>query len=151
MRNLRVFLGALLLALVAVGCDSAEEDLTDAEIFVGSWTVVAVSDSEGDKTDVFSEGVSSFSATINDDGTYSLVVSFVDPDRSPVALAGDYTVDEGGENLMLSAGAQQLNFMYDIRSENRIDLSLPAAVVAAVFGTQPDTYSDTVTFTVDRV
>ncbi len=151
MRNVRVFMLALLVAVAAVGCDTTEEDeLTDAEIFVGSWTVVEVSDDDGDKTSVFAQGVSDFSAIINAD-TYSLLVSFVDPDRQPVALSGDYTVNEGGNNLILEAGPQQLSFSYDIQSENRIRLTLPEAVVRDIFGTQEGTYVGNVTFTVDRV
>lgn len=151
MRNVRVLILALLVAFVAVGCDSSDDDQTDAEIFVGSWTVVAVSDDEGDKTAVFAEGVSDFSATLNGDGTYSLVVTFVDPQRPPVPLAGDYTVNDGSKILTLMAGPQELPFSYDIQSETRIALSLPEAVVRGVFGTQEGTYVGIVTFTVQRV
>ena len=150
MRKLPVFVVALLFGLVSIGCDSNEDDLTDAEIFIGSWTVVEVNDEEGDKTDVFQEGVQDFNATINADGTYSLVVDFVDPQRPDVPLQGTYVVDEGGKTIRLNAGPQVLSFEYDIESEDRIDLSVNEVIVVGAFGAHPDTYDGRVTFTLDR-
>lgn len=150
MRKLPVFVFALLLAIAATGCDS-EEDLTESEILVGSWTVVEVSDDEGDKTQVFEQGIDDFSATLRADGTYSLSVDYVDPQRPSTNLQGTYTVDEGGNDLILVAGPNQLSFDYDIESENRIHLSIPEPIVQGVFQTDPDTYAGTITFTVERV
>lgn len=150
MRKLPVSFLALLVGLISIGCDSAEDDRSDAEIFIGTWSVVEVSDDEGDKTDVFEEGIQEFSATIEADGTYSLLVDFVDPQRPDVPLQGTYELREGDSQIILSAGPIDLNFGYDIESDDRIDLSINEVFVQQVFGAQPETYDGTVTFTVAR-
>lgn len=154
MRKLPVFVFALVLAVAAMGCDS-EDDLTDAEILVGSWTVVEVADDEGDKTDVFQQGVEEFSASLRADGTYELTIDYVDPQRPTVPLQGTYDLDEGANSLELFAslptGDVNLPFTYDIESENEVDLSISENFVQAVFGVDPETYDGTVVFTIQRV
>lgn len=151
MRRLFVPFVALVLLVAAAGCDSTEnEDLTDAEILIGSWTVVEVRDEEGDKTDVFEQGVQAFSATLTAGGEYTLVVDFVDPDRQDVPLAGTYTVDEGPNSLTLDVGPQVIPFTYDIESEDRIELSVSDQFIEPIFGTQPETYVGTIVFTIER-
>jgi hypothetical protein len=150
MRRLPVFVLALLFGLTALGCDSNEDDdLTEAEILVGEWTVTAVSDNEGDKTSVFTQGVESFSANLTAAGTYNVLVVFTD-ERPDVPLAGTYTLNEGANSLVLIAGPLQLPFTYDIVSEDEIDLTTQDAFVEALFGTAPETYVGNVTFTIER-
>jgi len=153
MRKLPVFLLALFVALTSIGCDSSEDDPTDAEIFIGTWTVVEVRDSEGDKTSVFDEGVNNFSATLNSDNTYSLIVDFLDPERTDIPLTGTYTIEPGDVLILranLGAGELLLPFQYDIESENRIDLSISESFVEAIFGTEEGTYVGDVTFRIAR-
>jgi hypothetical protein len=153
MRKLPVFLLALFVALTSIGCDSNEDDPTDAEIFIGTWTVVEVRDSEGDKTSVFDEGVNNFSATLNSDNTYSLIVDFLDPERTDIPLTGTYTIEPGDVLILranLGAGELLLPFQYDIESENRINLSISESFVEAIFGTEEGTYVGDVTFRIAR-
>jgi hypothetical protein len=154
MRKLPVFLLALFVALTSIGCDSNEDDdLTDAEIFIGTWTVVEIHDDEGDKTSIFEEGVNNFSATLNTDNTYSLIVNFVDPQRTDIQLSGTYTIEPGDMLILranLGAGELPILFQYDIDSENRIDLTIQDTFVEAIFGTEEGTYVGDVTFRIER-
>lgn len=154
MRKLPVFLLALFVSLTSIGCDSNEDDdPTDAEIFIGTWTVVEVHDSEGDKTSLFEEGINNFSATLNSDNNFSLIVDFLDPERTDIPLTGTYSIEPGDVLILranLGAGELPLPFQYDIESENRIDLSISETFVEAIFGTEPETYVGDVTFTIER-
>jgi hypothetical protein len=153
MRKLPVFLLALFVALTSIGCDSNEDDPTDAEIFIGTWTVVEVHDDEGDKTSIFEEGVNNFSATLNTDNTYSLIVDFLDPERTDIPLTGTYTIEPGDMLILranLGAGELPILFQYDIDSENRIDLTIQDTFVEAIFGTEEGTYVGDVTFRIER-
>ena len=154
MRKLPVFLLALFVALTSIGCDSNDDDLTDAEIFIGTWTVVEVRDSEGDKTSEFDEGVNNFSATLNTDNTYSLIVDFLDPERTDIPLTGTYTFEPGSDDLILNVnfggGEIPLHFRYEIESENQIELSISETFVELIFGTEEGTYVGDVTFSIER-
>lgn len=154
MRKLPVFLLALLVALTSTGCDSNEDDPTDAEIFIGTWTVVEVRDSEGDKTALFDEGVNNFSATLNSDNTYLLTVVFQDPERTDVELTGTYTIEPRSDalflNVNLGGGDIPLHIRYEIESENRIELSIAETFVELIFGAEEGTYVGDVTFTIER-
>jgi hypothetical protein len=154
MRKLSTGLVAVVLAFAAAACDSNEEDLSDLEILVGSWTVVEVSDTEGDKTAIFEEGVQNFTATLNVDGSYSMLLDFVEPARPDIPLQGDYILHEGPNELELHAtllgNPVVLPFEYRIETEDRVDLLISDELVEPVFGTQPDTYVGTITFTIAR-
>ena len=148
MRRLPVYILALFVGLSTIGCDSNEDDKTDTELFVGSWNVVNVKDQEGDKTALFQAGINSFTAQLNADRTYSMAVDF--KDRQDIPLQGTYSIDEGSRSLVLVAGPQQLAFTYVIRSDDRIDLSIQDVFVEALFGTAPETYVGSVTFSIAR-
>jgi len=154
MRKLSVFLLAVFVALTSIGCDSNEDDASDAEIFIGTWTVVEVHDEEGDKTSIFDEGINNFSATLNADNEYSLIVDFVDPEREDIPLNGTYTIEADSDDLLLNAnlgsGSLPLHFRYEIESENEIELSISETLVQLIFGTEEGTYVGDVTFTIQR-
>ena len=89
-----------------VGCDSNEdddEDAGDAERFIGSWEIVSAADQGGmrDQTAVFS-ALGTLTVTLNDDGSYALVLQYTDPATPDLTVPGVYTVNESTNRLILT-------------------------------------------------
>lgn len=153
----KLFLSILTVALLftAVGCDSNDDDDSDADVFVGTWTVQSISDDQGDKTAVFGAGVQSFVATLNANGNYSIVVDYnaaaEAQGATDVNLAGTYTVTETSNTVTLSVPSlgASLPLTYNIQNNNTIVLSGPATLINLAFGTT--NYTGTVELTITRV
>lgn len=148
MRKLPVFLLALFVGLTSIGCDStsSEDDLSDSEIFVGTWALVGLSDDEGDKLTLFSQVANSFTAILNADDSFSVLIDYEAQDD--LQLSGTYLITEGAKLIVLSSGGLGAPFTYDIESENRIELSAQAAIVNALF--QTEAYVGTVRIVIQR-
>ncbi len=142
------------LALLAVGCDSNDESgPTDAERFVGSWTAIAISDSNGDQSAEFAAIVSSLIVVMQegDDPAFSLTVDYTeDSGRDDLVLAGTYAVDDGPRNLTLTiASGASLPFTYSFEDDSRAILTTSAALVNPIFNpTTP--YEGTVRVTIQK-
>src|SRR5690606_9103960 len=107
MRKLSSIFFALVLALVMVGCDSDSNDdeLTDAEIFVGDWVVTGISDDTGDKTAAFGALVESLNVTFTDAATFLLMLNYRDDAGiDDLNLPGTYTLNADINSLILSIG-----------------------------------------------
>lgn len=146
MRKLSVLLLGVLVALTSIGCDSNEDDLSDAEIFIGTWTLVGLSDDEGDKLALFGQVANGFTATLNSDNTFHVLVDYIAEDD--LEIDGTYTVTEGVRTLVLSTAGLNPPFDYEIENENRIVLSANAAIVNALF--QTTAYVGTVDIVIQR-
>ncbi len=153
MRILKNIALSMLLMATLVACDSNDDDSV-ADTFVGSWTVVSISDATGDQTQTFGAVVQSFGVDFAGSDTFELEVVFTDADpamREPITLTGTYTVDENANSITLSGSfgglPVTLPFNYEIVSEDRINLSTPSAAVNLLFGTA---YEGTVQLTVAR-
>ena len=141
------------LALAWMGCDSADPDdeevVTDAEIFVGTWTVSQVS---FDGSPAFSDAIlSQFSETeavFNADGNFEgLVVEAEDGDRREARA--NYTVNEnasvedaGTITFTGDAFEEAVTLDYTIESNDRIVLSSEdTAFLVAFAGISPDEFN----------
>lgn len=135
MRKLSAIILGLFVALSFVGCDSNEDDLTDAEIFVGSWTLVSISDAEGDQTQGFAGLAESLDITFAADGEFTLLLDYrEDSGRPDVPLQGTYELNEGANSLVLNiADGPSPPFSYDIENEDEISLSSQAEIVNTLF------------------
>ena len=152
MRKLRLSVLALLLAVVAVGCDSTDNDESDAELFVGTWALTSISDATGNQTAGFANLANSLTVDLNADNSFSLLVDYKeDSGRPDLPLAGTYTVDEGGRTLTLTIPAtqQSLPFGYDFRTEDEVVLEAGAALINPLFNpTTP--YEGTVEVVIEK-
>ena len=150
MRKLPVFVVALLLGLASIGCDSNEDDLTDAEILLGTWTLVQLTDDEGDKTAAFAQLANSFEATLNNDDTYEINVDYkAETGRDPLVILGTYEVKEGDKTLEISTPlGQDIPFLYDIEEEDRVQLAANAQFINALFNAT--SYVGTVEITIEK-
>ncbi|HMB91337.1 MAG TPA: hypothetical protein VKP65_10855 [Rhodothermales bacterium] len=155
----KLFFSILTVALlfVATGCDSNDDDdQSDAELFVGTWNAVGVSDGTGDQTQSFASSISQFQIVFDADGTYDLSVVFTDQ-RSPIQFSNaSYSVNETTDTITLvipaavtGSGDLSLPFSYDFESDTRVGLSNTALVpiINSLFQT---TYTGTVTITVQK-
>ena len=150
MRKVPVFVLALLFGLTAIGCDSAEDDPSDAEIFVGTWNLVSLIDDEADKTAVFAQIANSFRTTLGSDNNFTVVVDYKDElGIEDLTIPGTYSVLEDDKRFILAPPVgPNVPFLYEILSDTRIRLSTDAAFVNGLFDT--DSYDGTVVITIEK-
>ena len=113
----------VLLVLVWAGCDStdpADEDPTDAEDFVGTWTVTEVFINNQDVSALVFSQITEIEAQFGSDGTFNGVVVQEDGERSE--LVATYTLDEGADEVTFTGEAFEVpaTLDYSIENENRI-------------------------------
>lgn len=152
MRKLPVFVLALLLGLAAVGCDSNEDDESDADRIMGTWNLVSIADDVEDQTAGFAGLANGLKVTFNGDGTFILNLDYKDDSgRDDVQLPGTYSINESSQELTLSVPILQseLLFDYDFDSDDQISLSAAAPFINAVFNPTTD-YVGTVDIVVRR-
>lgn len=150
MRKLPVFVLALLFGLTSIGCDSAEDDPSDAEVFVGTWNLISLTDGEGDKTAAFATIANSFRTTLESDNEFEINVDYKEEtgltDR---VIPGTYSVVEDAKKLILTPPAgPNVPFDYEILNESRIRLSTAADFVNGMFNTE--SYQGTVVITIEK-
>lgn len=146
MRRLPVFVLALVLGISTLGCDSSEDDPSDAELFVGTWALVSIADGGGDKTPVLLAAANSMMAQLNSDNTFEIDVDY--KQQTDLHLEGTYTVNEGAKQLILTVGPQNPPFGYSFASDNRVTLSAGSDIVNGLFGTT--LYTGTVIMTIEK-
>ena len=146
MRRLPVFVLALVLGISALGCDSSEDDPSDAELFVGTWGVVSITDGGGDKTPLLLAAANSLVAQLNANNSFAVDIDY--KEQADLHLAGTYTVEEGAKQLILTVGPQSPPFSYSFASDNRVTLSAASTIVNGLFGTT--LYTGTVNMTIEK-
>lgn len=151
MQKLSSLLLIALLALVSTGCDSNDES-SDAELFVGTWALIGVSDSSGDRMTDFATGFSSIVLVNAADGNFTINVT--PRQGSVMAITGTYTVIENSKTITLraSVGGQTvpLNFTYTFDGDEQVALksdTTTAVLLNNLFGT---TLQGQVTMTVTK-
>ena len=132
----------LVASLALTACDSNDDegDPTDAERFLGNWTVVSAADQNGnrDQTQVFSSlGV--MTVNLNQGNQYALLLNYTDPAEDDLALNGPYTVNETGRRLILTVSLDGLTvdlpFEYAFVDDSTVDLTVDGTVLGALLGT----------------
>ena len=125
MRKISSLLLITLLAIAGVGCDSDDNEESDAAKFVGHWVLTGVSDDDGDALATFAENFDSISLTNVDDGSFTLTVDPKVGDN--IVLPGTYSVNESADRFTLVAttplGPASLNFTYAFDGDNTIVLT----------------------------
>lgn len=127
---------ALLLLAFAAGCDTTEDSRSEAELFVGSWTLVKVEDTEGDKTALMNQA-GKLSIVFKADGKFDLLYDPADGSEDQT-LSNTYLVAEATNVLTLNAtnpftqAPLPLEVTYDYRSDNEVVLTIPASTVLLV-------------------
>ena len=125
-----------------VGCDSGDSDdegPTDAERFIGEWTVVSAADQDGqrDQTAVFAN-LGTMTVTLNDTGNYSLLLVYNDPTQDDLLLNGPYTVNDAGKQLILTVSFQGLTvdlpFTYNFVSDTSVELTVDGPTLSLLLG-----------------
>lgn len=126
---------ALLALGIIAGCDSGGDDeVTDAERFVGTWEVVGVTDAGQDRTaDFLAAG--SMRITFQGSEEYVLVYDAAD-DAGDAQYQGPFALNDALNRIELTATVLQgvsaeLPFTYDFQNDDRIVLR-PEAEAATV-------------------
>lgn len=143
-----------LLVFLVAGCDSNDDDPSDAERFVGTWLATGIRDSNGDQSAELVALVNSLTAVFqagDETPVFLITVDYKDDSgREDLMLGGTYEVDEGARTIALTipTGAS-LPFTYAFQSDTQVNLSSSAAFINPIFN--PSTpYEGTVTITVQK-
>jgi len=125
----------LLLGLLlpfGTACDTADTLLLNKAFVVGTWDLDSVRDDAGDRTPVVRTAVTELRITFFQDDTFDLRIRYTPiVDQEDEELSGTYTVSPSGQIFLTSAGIS-VPFNASIRGDNTLELSAPAALVAAV-------------------
>ncbi len=121
-----------------VGCDSAGIVL-NSEFYIGSWTLVSVADEGGDRTDEVLAAIDDFAVRFESDGSFVLDVDFDvavnAAGQDDIRLPGDYQATAATLVLLLDGGLAA-SFLAEAESQNRVLLTVPAALLSQILGSQ---------------
>ncbi len=132
---------ALLFGVTACDSDDNDEDLTDSEVFVGTWAVTSVSDTNG-PADLQSD-FNSIVARFNASGDGSITVDAVD-DADDAMVDFTYSVNETADTIVLNisvpgVGTIPLSMGYSItNNEDTVTFTINqqnAVLINSLFGT----------------
>lgn len=142
MRKLSVYILLFGLMLVGVACDnSGNNDPSDGDAFIGSWSLGGVNDAQGDRTAAFVEGFNSVIIGFQRDGGFTLNVDAV-VDAGDANYSGEYGIVESNTTVSVSIVANgtslPLTFSYNIVNDKQIKLTASgttSALLASLFST----------------
>jgi len=123
MRTLSVTVLMFGLLLVAAGCDSGnDDDRSDADVFIGTWTLTNLLLDGQDVSALLLAGTD-VDAVFEAAGTFTMTVTR--GSAAPVEIDGTYELDEGAKTLTLTASVftQNVAINYVIERENRLRFS----------------------------
>ena len=127
-----LLLAALL--LVASGCDSSDDDLVlDAGYYVGSWTLVSISDGNGDQTAAVGLALDDLDITFQQNGAFRLDADFNaavnQGGQADIATTGTYQAQPSVPSLILQAQGLAATLQASSATDNRVRLTAPAVIV----------------------
>ncbi|MEX1055598.1 MAG: hypothetical protein WED81_06180 [Rhodothermales bacterium] len=146
MRRLPVFVLAFVLGFSSLGCDSSEDDPSDAELFVGTWALVSIRDGGGDKTPLLLAAANSMVAVLNSNNTFEVDIDY--KEQPDLHLEGTHVVNEGAKQLVLTVGPQNPPFTYSFASDTRTTISANSQIVNGLFATT--LYTGNVVMTIQK-
>ena len=117
---------ALVLGLVALGCDSNKNDdeISIAELIADGWIVTGASDANGDQMAVFAQAFNSIDVIFTQTGSFTLDVDAID-DEDDQTITGTYAVNESTNLITLTTtvpvvGSIGLNFTYSFNGDDEV-------------------------------
>ncbi|MEM0962507.1 MAG: hypothetical protein AAGK21_08245 [Bacteroidota bacterium] len=151
---------SLLLLFVVSGCDSGEDETQlDAEFYVGSWVLTAVSDDSGDLSEGVFTVVDELAASFQSSGNFRLDADLSDLANdflniADISIEGTYQAVSATQTLVLLVDQNGTtiapSFTIERTSDDLIDLVAPGAVVAELLGGLPLEFTGDVALTVQR-
>jgi hypothetical protein len=132
MRSHRALLVPLL-AFALAGCDSSEDGGLTASYFVGTWTLVGVSDDSGDRTSEVEQVLDDLTIDFEAGGQFAMAIDYsaaVNNSGTPdETITGNYDVSSSGDLVMTPSADVGVAFDVDTEGNSRADLSAPAAII----------------------
>lgn len=145
------------LLLVATACDSGGDGLTlDASFYAGTWTLTSVSDGSGDRSSDVDAVVDALTVAFTSGGLFMMDVDFSSvlntgglPDAN---IDGAYLAQANTRTLVLSpVGQTAISFRASATTDDRVTLTVPAAVIQVLLTGTDLTFTGDVTLVLDRV
>ena len=117
----------------AAGCDTGGDgDSLTAAFFVGNWTLIGVSDSNGDRTSDVELVLDDLTLDFETGGDFAMVVDYSAAvnagGTADTTFAGTYDVSSGG-NLVLTIGDVGISMGVETDGTSRAVLRAPAVVI----------------------
>lgn len=154
MLKARTWIGLLLMALLATGCDSAEEEEEHLDLH-DTWVLTGVTDASGDQFATFTQNFDGIRATFTEADTYELVIDSKD-NTLDQTLTGATTINEAARllSIAVSLGGPSVNlsFTYVLQGETGLQLTGDSTVLNLLLATptNPAPLSGTVQLTFTR-
>ena len=129
--------------LLAAGCDSGDDEIElDADFYVGTWTLVGISDGSGDRTAEVLALLDDFTIRFDSDRDYQLDADFnglVNAAGQPdVSVAGDYQAVAATRSLVLRVDTDDLTvaapFTTEAETEDAVSVTANGALIEQLLG-----------------
>ncbi len=129
----------LVVALVASGCDSGDDELTlDADFYVGTWTLTSITDGTGDRSAEALQLLDALTVRFDADRAFRLDADFApivnQLGQEDVVIEGDYQAQPTTQLLVLRVDGLAPTLQVDAASRDAITLTAPAVVVEQLLG-----------------
>ena len=140
---MRLRLLPLLLALLVAGaCDSGDDELVlDADFYVGTWTLTAISDNSGDRTPEASAVLDDLTFRFGSDRSLQFDADFnaeaEAAGQTDISLAGTYQAQALARTLILESSGFAATLQARADSDDRVTLTAPAVIVRTLLSGLP--------------
>lgn len=133
---------ALPFLLLLAACDSTDGLRLNNEYYVGTWTLVSISDGSGDRSTEVDALLDDIRVVFRSDDSFTLTVDFADAvntaGQADVTFEGDYQAQPDLSVLLLtvvvSGQTVTPTFQADADSETRVDLTVPGVILQQLLG-----------------
>lgn len=137
MRRKALGTGLIVFLLIGtLGCDSTDAGKADPNPFVGTWKLMSLRDTAGDKTETTNLIIDDILFAFDDAGNFELTIDYNAvaelAGRVDATLSGPYQVDEDAGNLTLLPVDPPLNALFAYKfddSEAEITMSTNANIM----------------------
>ena len=144
----------LLAVLLFAGCDSSDDRTLDADFYVGTWTMISITDGSGDRTGAVRMAVDDLTVSFANGGTFELDVDFNsvlnNGGQADVSQSGLYQAQAQIPSLILTSSGLGAPFQVSAESDNQISLTAPSVIVNALLSGLPFQFEGDATIVIRR-
>lgn len=155
---MRLRLPALLIAVLALGaagCDSSDDGRRlDADFYVGDWTLVGISDGNGDQTTLVRVALDDLDIGFTSAGAFQIDADFSDRTNSlgqaDITTTGTYQAQADIPALILRAQGLAATLQAASNGDDRVRLTAPAVIVNQLLQGLPFEFEGSTTISIER-
>lgn len=144
-------IASLLFAVfLLVGCDSSDDRVLDADFYVGTWTLVSLSDGSGDQT--ARQAIDDLTIEFDADGSFDLDAKFNDSAaQDDISIQGTYQAQAAIPSVILTVSPLAATLRANASSDDNVSLTAPAVIVNALLAGLPFQFEGDTTVRIRRL